>query len=383
MNQRKTRITSSSHETIDNCPGCSSANLQQIVSVRVRRSLFARIAMCCRCGLVFRSYRFTLDEIERRYMVDNDELFTTLSTAEAVEHEQRRRRRYERNLEWIEKHRPRKLGSRVLDIACGPGTGLLPFMEAGYDVRGVDISPARSRHAAQQLGIDVVVGAFERHPFRESEFDIIVCSHFLEHAHDPLTVLRRIRDMLTQNGLAYLEVPNHFNYASFSDAIYMAHNNNFTPLSLSNMLHRAGFLVVAQHEPTTKFYENAIRHIGMVVVPSDAISASPSPPNEDHVKRVVLAYLRGCAPVKSTTVTNMKYVFQDPQSLEASLHKTIIPTHVWCRSNGRVVAHMYAPTTRTRLHWIGTALKGVLKRLPVIPQLYRRLQRGNETRATP
>ncbi|MFR9727392.1 class I SAM-dependent methyltransferase [Streptomyces sp. MS19] len=51
-------------------------------------------------------------------------------------------------------------GSRVLDLACGPGLFLVPLAERGYEVTGVDLSPgmlARARRACDAAGARVTL----------------------------------------------------------------------------------------------------------------------------------------------------------------------------------------------------------------------------------
>ncbi|MGB1103629.1 MAG: class I SAM-dependent methyltransferase [Crocinitomicaceae bacterium] len=42
-------------------------------------------------------------------------------------------------------------------------------------------------------------------------FDLIIMRHVLEHFLDPLTVLKRIREVLSEDGVLYIAVPNNLN----------------------------------------------------------------------------------------------------------------------------------------------------------------------------
>jgi SAM-dependent methyltransferase len=69
-------------------------------------------------------------------------------------------------------------GSRVLDVACGPGTATLPAARAGGDVAGLDFSPellAAGRTKAEPEGLDVEwVGDGEALPFDDETFDYVI-----------------------------------------------------------------------------------------------------------------------------------------------------------------------------------------------------------------
>jgi SAM-dependent methyltransferase len=67
-------------------------------------------------------------------------------------------------------------GSRLLDVACGTGKSLLPFLRRGYAVTACDISPEMLAHAARKVG----AGArLEVHDMRAlpvlGEFDLVAC----------------------------------------------------------------------------------------------------------------------------------------------------------------------------------------------------------------
>jgi ubiquinone/menaquinone biosynthesis C-methylase UbiE len=67
-------------------------------------------------------------------------------------------------------------GSRVLDVACGPGGVALRAARAGADVVGIDISAdqlakARSAADAESLAIRFDEGDFQELPYADGEFD--------------------------------------------------------------------------------------------------------------------------------------------------------------------------------------------------------------------
>jgi SAM-dependent methyltransferase len=60
-------------------------------------------------------------------------------------------------LDWLWERLSLELGSRVLDLTCGPGLYAVPLAERGAHVTGVDFSPASIAHA-RRLALEAGVG---------------------------------------------------------------------------------------------------------------------------------------------------------------------------------------------------------------------------------
>ena len=100
---------------------------------------------------------------------------------------------------------------RVLEL--GPATGYMSriFVEHGCSVVGVEVDPDMANQAARYCE-RVIVGDLERLDLEaelgDARFDVVVAADVLEHLRDPLAVLRRLRDHLTEEGFFVLSVPN-------------------------------------------------------------------------------------------------------------------------------------------------------------------------------
>ncbi|NLY42133.1 MAG: methyltransferase domain-containing protein [Desulfovibrionales bacterium] len=81
---------------------------------------------------------------------------------------------------------------KLLDIGCGTGFFLDFFWEGGFDVTGIDISPAMLALAREKKGhrSDLHVGSAEHLPFADREFDYASLLTVLEFVDDPGLALR-------------------------------------------------------------------------------------------------------------------------------------------------------------------------------------------------
>ena len=98
-------------------------------------------------------------------------------------------------------------GGRVLEVGCGSGLFLRFLEKAGYDVEGVETSPADAAYARERLGLTVHEGALETLPFERGGYDAVVMVYVLEHIPDPAAALARIHELLKPGGWAVLGLP--------------------------------------------------------------------------------------------------------------------------------------------------------------------------------
>ncbi|MDQ6642086.1 MAG: methyltransferase domain-containing protein [Actinomycetota bacterium] len=99
--------------------------------------------------------------------------------------------------------------ARIVDLGCGTGTLSVLLAQEGYDVTGLDFSPAmvaRARTKAEAAGVslDLVVGDANRPGLPTNSFDVVLSRHVLWAMHDPVLALRRWVDLLGPEGLLLL-----------------------------------------------------------------------------------------------------------------------------------------------------------------------------------
>jgi SAM-dependent methyltransferase len=139
-----------------------------------------------------------------------------------------------------------KPGDQVLEIGCRHGRTLaLMKDELGIEAYGIEPGLAEAEKA-QKAGISCFVGTIEDYDPGELRFDQIQSFHVLEHLHDPLAALMRMRSWLKPGGRMVIEVPNVYQpYGLLQDNFFQnAHLTNFSESTLRVLLVRAGYSVL-------------------------------------------------------------------------------------------------------------------------------------------
>lgn len=78
----------------------------------------------------------------------------------------------------------------------------------------------------------------------QAPYDLVMCTHVLEHLPEPASMVDEFRKVLAPDGLIYIEVPYDFYQFIFRRSGLDEHINFFTLTSLLNLLATAGFAPV-------------------------------------------------------------------------------------------------------------------------------------------
>ncbi len=100
-------------------------------------------------------------------------------------------------------------GRTLLEMGSGLGNLLLEARARGYEVTGVEYSPASVGRANARLGeTRVVQGTAESASLDGRRFDVCVLADVIEHTRDPRAVVRRAWDLLAPGGTLFVATPS-------------------------------------------------------------------------------------------------------------------------------------------------------------------------------
>jgi SAM-dependent methyltransferase len=113
-----------------------------------------------------------------------------------------RRRESRRRLRWMAGFTG---PGALLDVGCGSGSFLVEAAARGFEVIGVEASPALAG-AAADLGVPVVPGRLEEVQLEAESADIICLWDVLDAVPDPVAVLRECHDVVRPGGWVFSEL---------------------------------------------------------------------------------------------------------------------------------------------------------------------------------
>jgi 2-polyprenyl-3-methyl-5-hydroxy-6-metoxy-1,4-benzoquinol methylase len=181
-------------------PKCAVCGANAYAPLVVRNG--HQLVRCQRCTLVFVSPRpSTRAAIDALY---TDEAYSAGQVSHALTASRMREAQWRLNK--LERHVARR--GRLLDVGCSAGSFLVAARERGWNVRGIDVSPAAVQHASDAHGLDVSVATLEDSALADRSFDVITVFECIEHMLDPRTAMGAAAALLRERGLLVITTPN-------------------------------------------------------------------------------------------------------------------------------------------------------------------------------
>jgi len=138
---------------------------------------------------------------------------------------------------------------RLLDFGCGTGAFLQKMHCQGWQVTGIDFSPAVCAGIQAKLHLRSLPGTLPHPELSPESFDAVTMWHSLEHVHQPREVLGHAWRLLSPGGKLVVGVPNvqgaprrWFGRAWYHWSLPY-HLTHFAPRTLTEMVGQAGFQI--------------------------------------------------------------------------------------------------------------------------------------------
>ncbi len=240
------------------CPVCSSNDYESLNSLLYR---------CRFCGSVFNTGH-SLPEYDENYFLDNYreqygktyfEDFKNIYTLSL--------KRIKIILALLQME-GNYTGHSLLDLGSAAGFFLKAAVDSGIrEVEGIEISRFASDYCRKEFGIRVINEPLERVEFKNI-YTIITAWFFIEHAFDPVSLIKQIHTILEEGGIFAFSLPSVFgplfllNRKKWIETHPADHSLDFHPSALKKLLKRTGFRRVivkpAGFHPERVFNRNSL-----------------------------------------------------------------------------------------------------------------------------
>jgi len=213
-----------SYQSVTTCITCGDSDSQRVLEIEdhlVSHEIF-HIEHCPTCNFRYISNPPPEDQAYRYY--ETDEYVEHSDSADGIVNTV-----YHYARRWMLRHKHGLLQSerrtkKLLDFGTGTGYFIKSMKDYGYDVSGVEISPKARSFCKASFDLDV------RDPkeiFDEdfpSGYGYITFWHVLEHVYEPDKSLKRLGELLADDGMIVVALPN---YTCAEESVYKTYWNGY------------------------------------------------------------------------------------------------------------------------------------------------------------
>ncbi|MFA7653858.1 MAG: class I SAM-dependent methyltransferase [Candidatus Magasanikbacteria bacterium] len=230
------------------CPVCSGANKKFLYQQNFGNKTIALmenydVVICDSCGMAYADNIPSQDEFNNYYAVMSKWEFNYSGGAVSDDYENY----FKKIVNFLTPHLKDK-NARILDIGCSTGCLLSKFKENGFNnLLGVDPSARCVETVKKLYNIEAV--SKNIYNFNDkNKFDLIILSAVLEHLVDFTTAMGKIRTLLKDDGLLFVEIPDATRFDGYIFVPFqqfsIEHVNYFSCDSIKNLLSKFAFNII-------------------------------------------------------------------------------------------------------------------------------------------
>ena len=222
------------------CPLCGSS-----VSHEMWRYEHFAFAQCPGCGLVYQNpqplpgnLKERYDEEYFAYELENEESYCNLMKLAL------------RDIDFDGVTAQISASRRsFLDIGCATGRLISSLQDSGWRVQGVEICQPSAEYGIRTHQVPIHIGTLDSAEFGDDSFQVVHCSHLIEHLTDPNDFLVEVKRVLSPDGWLVLSTPNISGFqarlmgkkwrSAIADHLFL-----YSKKTLKRLLDKNGFEVV-------------------------------------------------------------------------------------------------------------------------------------------
>tara|TARA_Y100000591_G_scaffold331127_1_gene364081 strand:+ start:952 stop:1893 length:942 start_codon:yes stop_codon:yes gene_type:complete len=212
------------------CDVCGSLNntiIRDRISWNNGRFGILPVSCCNFCGFLFQKYKFN----KRFYQLFYSEYYRKIIFNDIVPSStfiKDQESRGKKLFKFLKNHISKN--GNMIDIGCGIGTMLRPFLKNGWQCEGNDPDFHFVSYGKQNLKLPVKCLQSEDMQIKKNYYDLVIIMGSLEHCYDPNKVLSKCSISSKKNALLVLEArgdpqSNSINYFNHNHHRYFSKNS--------------------------------------------------------------------------------------------------------------------------------------------------------------
>jgi len=235
-------IEYSEYDYQPNCPCCSSSNRITLAEIKSdnKEHFVLDYQICQKCGHAYYNFAPSEKSSEEFYQSQwhrqlNLQNFVPINIKPNYS-------------KWSAIHHILDLGLcknvRILDFGCGTGDSLKTLELEGFNnFYGVEIGVKRYQISESNFPGRVIWGSVNESiklADKVGLFDLIFLNHVAEHLVNPRKVIKELSNILSDNGIIIVSVPNVLAESPIHLPLYFPHLHNYTPYSFKAIYDEVG-----------------------------------------------------------------------------------------------------------------------------------------------
>lgn len=241
-----------------NCNCCGDTAFK-LYAHQDRYGLPVRSMQCTRCGLIFITPRMVKKAYDEFYEHWYRKLIDAFNGRQQSEHIVRHSSEVQANeaMKFLGEHLPKQLQIKsILDVGGSTGVFAKKVCET-TGAMGVVIDPnSKELKEAAEKGLTVSKGSFEDYK-TDREFELISMLRTVEHLIDIDKCLRRIKSMLTKDGVLLIDIVNHdWLMRHFKDPCICTkidHIYQLTDTTIKTYFKKLNYKIIGQSSATDRY----------------------------------------------------------------------------------------------------------------------------------
>ncbi len=208
------------------------------------------ILSCTRCAMVYADTCASQDDYDLFYK--NMSKYEDKDASSGSGNTLYDKRRLDETAQTIAQYIKNK-NSSILDIGCASGGLLKVFRDMGYkNLSGLDPSLTCVQNL-QNLDIKGIQGGlFDLNNINNNQYNCVILSHVFEHICDLRLAVNNLLQLLDDDGILYVEVPDASRYKDYYVVPYYyfdsEHINHFDKIALNNLFLQYSLECIHQNE---------------------------------------------------------------------------------------------------------------------------------------